>query len=196
MCCSCRRHEACRRRVAPALHRGRRAKRGVRMAYGRLSVARDNYLGEAALVTPIARPPASRRRCRRRAARRPSLSCRARCFARQTGSEAAKKRALVPRNDAAAARRREEAGDAQRHPQLSGRRCWPTPIRRRTDILHEYFVPPERFARIPRRLPRDHSAFGQDLLNVTLRYLDADPVSVLSFAPAPRIAAVMLFPQA
>ena len=37
---------------------------------------------------------------------------------------------------------------------------------------------------------------GQDLLNVTLRLVEADTTSVLSFAPAARIAAVMLFPQA
>jgi FAD/FMN-containing dehydrogenase len=66
---------------------------------------------------------------------------------------------------------------------------------RRTDILHEYFVPPERFgdflAACREFIPRSK----QDLLNVTLRYVDTDPVSVLSFAPAPRIAAVLLFSQ-
>ena len=37
---------------------------------------------------------------------------------------------------------------------------------------------------------------GQELLNVTLRYLEPDPVSMLAYAPVPRIALVMLFPQA
>jgi FAD/FMN-containing dehydrogenase len=66
----------------------------------------------------------------------------------------------------------------------------------RTDILHEYFLPPaalsEFLAACRRRMP----AHGQDLLNVTLRYVAADPVSLMTFAPAPRIAAVMLFSQA
>ena len=35
----------------------------------------------------------------------------------------------------------------------------------------------------------------QELLNVTLRYVAADPDAMLSYAPVPRIAAVMLFSQ-
>jgi hypothetical protein len=35
-------------------------------------------------------------------------------------------------------------------------------------------------------------AHRQDLLNVTLRYVDADSSSVLAYAPQPRIDAVML----
>ena len=65
----------------------------------------------------------------------------------------------------------------------------------RTDILHEYFVPPERFGDFLAACREIIPASRQDLLNVTLRYVDADPVSMLSFAPAPRIAAVMLFNQ-
>jgi hypothetical protein len=38
-------------------------------------------------------------------------------------------------------------------------------------------------------------AHRQDLLNVTLRYVDADKSSVLTYAPQRRIAAVMLFVQ-
>jgi FAD/FMN-containing dehydrogenase len=65
----------------------------------------------------------------------------------------------------------------------------------RVDILHEFFVPPEAFdgfleacrAVIP-------DAFAE-FLNVTLRYVDADPVSVLAHSPTPRIAAVMSFTQ-
>jgi FAD/FMN-containing dehydrogenase len=66
---------------------------------------------------------------------------------------------------------------------------------RRTDILHEYFVPPERFEdflRVCRDIiPRAKSEF----INVTLRYVAADPVSCLAYAPSPRIAAVMSFSQ-
>ena len=63
----------------------------------------------------------------------------------------------------------------------------------RTDILHEYFVPPERFGDFLAACREIIPPSRQDLLNVTLRYVDADLASVLSFAPAPRIAAVMLF---
>jgi len=67
--------------------------------------------------------------------------------------------------------------------------------RHRTDILHEYFVPPERFEDFLRAcreiIPRAKSEF----INVTLRYVAADPVSRLAYAPTPRIAAVMSFSQ-
>ena len=65
----------------------------------------------------------------------------------------------------------------------------------RTDILHEYFVPPARFGDfidackdiIPTSVP--------EFLNVTLRYVGPDKDSVLAFAPEERIAAVMSFSQ-
>jgi hypothetical protein len=40
-------------------------------------------------------------------------------------------------------------------------------------------------------IPASH----QRLLNITLRYVDADRDSVLAYAPEPRIAAVLLFSQ-
>jgi FAD/FMN-containing dehydrogenase len=72
---------------------------------------------------------------------------------------------------------------------LAGRDHW------RTDILHEYFVPPEQFNAFVKVcqeiIPQTHLEF----LNVTLRYVAADPTSVLAFAPTRRIAAVMSFSQ-
>ncbi len=65
----------------------------------------------------------------------------------------------------------------------------------RTDILHEYFVPPEAFAGFIAAcrdvIPRSY----QELLNVTLRYVRRDDESLLSYARTPRIAAVMSFTQ-
>lgn len=65
----------------------------------------------------------------------------------------------------------------------------------RTDILHEYFIPPERLheflATCRNVIPNSY----QQLLNVTLRYVAADTESLLSYAPEERIAAVMLFSQ-
>jgi FAD/FMN-containing dehydrogenase len=66
---------------------------------------------------------------------------------------------------------------------------------RRTDILHEYFVAPGRFAEFVRACQQVIPASYQQLLNVTLRFVDADRDSVLAYAPEPRIAAVMLFSQ-
>ena len=66
----------------------------------------------------------------------------------------------------------------------------------RTDILHEYFVAPDRFndflAICRDIIPNSY----QDLLNITLRWVEQDSTSLLSYAPdGPRIASVLLFSQ-
>ncbi len=66
----------------------------------------------------------------------------------------------------------------------------------RTDILHEYFVAPDRFndflATCRDIIPNSY----QDLLNITLRWVEQDSTSLLSYAPdGPRIASVLLFSQ-
>ena len=55
--------------------------------------------------------------------------------------------------------------------------------RSRTDILHEYFLPAGRARAVPRwRADRIIPGSRQDLLNVTLRYVQADRTSVLAYA--------------
>jgi FAD/FMN-containing dehydrogenase len=161
----------------------------VRMAYGRLSVAREDFLQQGFVVAyrPAAalgkRPPTAQRN------KAYSFVSRA-LFRAQIGSERGKsarwyaETVLLPR----AANR-----PITRNSILS----YPVSVlaetdARRTDILHEYFLPAERFGDFldacRRLIPP-----SQDLLNVTLRYVEADRDAVLAFAPAPRIAAVMLF---
>jgi FAD/FMN-containing dehydrogenase len=66
----------------------------------------------------------------------------------------------------------------------------------RTDILHEYFVPPAAFAGFLAACREIIPQSYQEMLNVTLRWVEQDSTSLLSFAPdGPRIAAVMLFSQ-
>ncbi|MDB5525463.1 MAG: FAD/FMN-dependent dehydrogenase [Rhizobium sp.] len=65
----------------------------------------------------------------------------------------------------------------------------------RTDILQEYFVPPDRFPEFVTACQEVIPASYQQLLNVTVRYVDTDKDSVLAYAPEPRIASVMLFSQ-
>jgi hypothetical protein len=65
----------------------------------------------------------------------------------------------------------------------------------RTDILHEYFVSPARFAEFVTVCKDVIPSSFQELLNITLRYVDTDKDSVLTYATEPRIAAVMLFSQ-
>ncbi|MCG6901139.1 MAG: FAD-binding oxidoreductase, partial [Rhodobacter sp.] len=65
----------------------------------------------------------------------------------------------------------------------------------RTDILHEYFVSPDRFPEFLDVCRAVIPASYQEFLNVTLRFIDTDGESVLAYAPVPRIAAVMSFSQ-
>ena len=65
----------------------------------------------------------------------------------------------------------------------------------RTDILHEYFVAPSRFADFVRACKAVIPASYQQLLNITLRFVDTDLDSVLAYAREPRLAAVLLFSQ-
>ena len=65
----------------------------------------------------------------------------------------------------------------------------------RTDILHEYFVPLDRFEEFVDLCAEVIPSSYQELLNITLRYVAQDSQSTLSFARGPRIAAVMSFSQ-
>jgi FAD/FMN-containing dehydrogenase len=65
----------------------------------------------------------------------------------------------------------------------------------RTDILHEYFVAPTRFAEFVKACQALIPTSSQQLLNITLRFVHSDQDSVLAYAPEPRIAAVLLFSQ-
>jgi len=65
----------------------------------------------------------------------------------------------------------------------------------RTDILHEYFIGFDRFPEFLQGCRDIIPASYQEFLNVTLRFVDQDDESVLSYAKVPRIAAVMSFSQ-
>jgi FAD/FMN-containing dehydrogenase len=66
----------------------------------------------------------------------------------------------------------------------------------RTDILHEYFVAPDRFNDFLAACRRIIPGSYQDLLNITLRWVARDEASLLAYAPnGPRIASVLLFSQ-
>ena len=65
----------------------------------------------------------------------------------------------------------------------------------RTDILHEYFVSPARFSEFVKACQDVIPSSFQQLLNITLRFVDTDRDSVLAYATEPRLAAVLLFSQ-
>lgn len=63
----------------------------------------------------------------------------------------------------------------------------------RTDILHEYFLPPDRLAAWLDRARPILQASGIDLLNVTVRDVRADRETVLRYAPTDRLGVVLFF---
>ncbi|WP_298916979.1 FAD-binding protein [uncultured Roseobacter sp.] len=65
----------------------------------------------------------------------------------------------------------------------------------RVDILHEYFVGFDRFNEFLIACQEVIPASYQEFLNITLRFVNTDAQSTLSYAPVPRIAAVMSFSQ-
>jgi FAD/FMN-containing dehydrogenase len=165
------------------------AVQGVPMAYGRLNVDRDSFFEDALLVTyaPVEGevPRAEGSGLLSRAARP--------IFRAQVGSEWTKRgrwwteTTLQP----------SLAGPATRNTLLN------EPVvtlddrdPMRTDILHEYFVAPDRFGEFLTAARAIIPKSYQELLNITLRWVERDPESLLSYAPdGPRIASVLLFSQ-
>ncbi|MCR8724954.1 FAD-binding protein [Frigidibacter sp. ROC022] len=162
----------------------------VSMCYGRLNVERGDFFSEALLVSyrdaaeQSDLPPAAGSGWMARRARD--------IFRAQLGSDPVKSARwwteawLGPRL----------AGDATRNSLINEPVATlddrdPT----RTDILHEYFVAPERFAEFVELCRAVIPSSYQEMLNVTLRHVETDPDSVLAYATGPRIAAVMLFSQ-
>ncbi|WP_226780154.1 FAD-binding oxidoreductase [Oceaniglobus trochenteri] len=163
----------------------------IDMAYGRLNVDRDRFFQDALLITyrPSADqtelPPASGSGTLAHIARD--------IFRAQLGNETVKKgrwfveSTLSPVITGGAATRNSLINE----PVVTLDDGDPS----RTDILHEYFIAPDRFADFVRVCQRVIPSSYQELLNITLRYVQADTESWLSYAPEPRIAAVMLFSQ-
>lgn len=161
----------------------------VRMAFGRLAVDAKRFLREALLVTlrPTAGtpPPATSGGL--------MVSLSREVFRAQIGSDAAKRARWYAETTAGP---KTSSGVASRNrllnepvANLAGR------DRARTDILHEYFVPAEGLEPFLAACRTAIPGSRQDLLNVTLRYVQADPTSVLAYARESRVAAVMLFSQ-
>ena len=162
----------------------------IQMAYGRMDVALDRFFERALLITyrptadqsdiPAASGSGFVSRASRYLFRAQVESDRAKRFRWWTEAE------LGPRF----------AGNATRNSLMN------EPVVTlddrdpfRTDILHEYFVAPARFAEFVKACQAVIPASYQQLLNITLRFVNTDRDSVLAYAPEPRIAAVLLFSQ-
>lgn len=161
----------------------------VPMAYGRMNIDRAGFFREAMLGTwtPVAGeiPPASGSGWMAKASRA--------IFRAQPGNEWVKRRrwgietGIGARMAGAASR-----SSLMNEPVVTLDDRDPS----RTDILHEYFVAPERFGDFLAICRAIIPASYQELLNVTLRWVERDETALLSYAPqGPRIASVLLFSQ-
>jgi FAD/FMN-containing dehydrogenase len=161
----------------------------IRMAYGRLAVDAKRFLREALLVTlrPVAGapPPATSGGL--------FVTLSREVFRAQIGSDRAKRARWYaetvagPKTSSGIASRNRLLNEPVAN--LAGR------DRSRTDILHEYFLPAAGLEPFLAACRTVIPASRQDLLNVTLRYVQEDRTSALAYARGNRVAAVMLFSQ-
>jgi FAD/FMN-containing dehydrogenase len=159
------------------------------MTYGRLDVSRDAFFEDALLVSYAPEegevPPLAGSGWLSRASRP--------IFRAQVGSDLVRRgrwwmeTALGPRLAGAASR-----SSLLNEPVVTLDDRDPT----RTDILHEYFVPPSRYGEFLDAARDIIRGSYQELLNITIRWVERDADSLLSYAPdGPRIASVLLFSQ-
>ena len=163
----------------------------VTMAYGRLSVTRADFMSKALLVT--FRPSADQSDLPAASGSGAAANIASRIYRAQLGNERMKDVRWWFESDLATTI---VSGPSTRNSLIN------EPVVTlddrnpdRTDILHEYFVSPDRFAEFVRLCREVIPGSFQEFLNVTLRFVDTDPDSWLAYAPVPRIAAVMSFSQ-
>jgi FAD/FMN-containing dehydrogenase len=162
------------------------------MAYGRLSVARRDFFAEALLTTYHAAPqqPSSLPAATSGGAMTAISNA---IYREQIGAEIPKRlrwlaeSRLNPNFGSGIATRNSLFNEPVAN--------LANPFGARTDILHEYFVPPARFKEFLAACREVIPPAKAEFLNVTLRYVGADATAVMAFAPQTRIAAVMSFSQ-
>jgi FAD/FMN-containing dehydrogenase len=161
----------------------------IPMAYGRLNIDREGFFDDAMLVTyrPVEGeiPPASGSGILSRVSRA--------IFRAQPGNEWVKRRRWgIETGIGAMLAGATSRSSLMNEPVNTLDDRDPT----RTDILHEYFVAPDRFGDFLTAARAIIPGSYQELLNITLRYVARDSTALLSYAPeGARIASVLLFSQ-
>jgi FAD/FMN-containing dehydrogenase len=163
----------------------------VRMIYGRMNVARADFMTEALIVSY--RPEPTPNEGLPVAVQTTQLSQTTRdVYRSQIGSEPAKlARWSIEKysgNFAASITRNTLLNEPVAN--LAGNEP------HRTDILHEYFIAPQHLNAFIEGCQKIIPKASAEFLNITLRYVLQDDVSVLSYAKTNRISAVMSFSQA
>lgn len=175
----------------PAFEKAIRGSKTMQMAYGRMNVDIGNFLEDALMITY---EPASDQNQIPQATGSGFVSKISRdIFRQQVGSERWKNLRWMIETDI---NRLVNSGITTRNSLLN------EPVVTlddgdplRTDILHEYFIPPDRCAEFVTACRDVIRASFQELMNITLRFVDTDQDSVLAYATTPRVAAVLLFSQ-
>jgi FAD/FMN-containing dehydrogenase len=163
----------------------------VQMAYGRLNVDRDRFFEDGLMITY--RPTSDQSDLPAVAGSGFISKAAAKLFRAQLGNERMKRARWWVETDLGST---VAAGETTRNNLIN------EPVitlddgdPNRTDILHEYFVSPDRFAEFIDVCKQTIPTSYQEMLNITLRYVATDTDSVLTYATEPRIACVMLFSQ-
>ncbi len=162
----------------------------VTMAYGRLNVDRENFMADALMISY--RPASDQADLPAAAGSGFMSKAGAKIYRAQLGNERMKRVRWWTETDLA--------------PRLAGASTRNSLINEpvvtlddgdpnRVDILHEYFVAPDRFPDFLQVCRDVIPASYQEFLNVTLRFINTDNESLLAYASVPRIAAVMSFSQ-
>jgi FAD/FMN-containing dehydrogenase len=175
----------------PAFEKTIRGSKTMQMAYGRMNVDIGGFLEDALMITY---EPASDQSNIARASGSGFISNISRdIFRQQVGSERWKNLRWMIETDV---NQLVNSGTTTRNSLLN------EPVVTlddgdplRTDILHEYFVSPDRCAEFVQACRDVIRGSFQELLNITLRFVDTDQDSVLAYATTPRVAAVLLFSQ-
>ena len=165
---------------------------GVLMGYGRLNVSRDAFLSEA-LMTAYSPWPTAGGALPQATSNSVMTEPTRWLYRAQTGTDWVKRARWFMESEASP---RWMSVNATRNALLN------EPVVNlasldsgRTDILHEYFVAPDKFAAFLAACREVIPRSQQELLNITLRLVEPDPVSRLAYAPVQRIASVMSFTQ-
>jgi FAD/FMN-containing dehydrogenase len=175
----------------PAFEKAIRGSKTMQMAYGRMNVDIGNFLEEALMITY---EPASDQSNIAKASGSGFISKVSRdIFRQQVGSERWKNLRWMIETDV---NQLVNSGATTRNSLLN------EPVVTlddgdplRTDILHEYFIAPDRCAEFVQACRDVIRASFQELMNITLRFVDTDQYSMLAYATTPRVAAVLLFSQ-
>jgi FAD/FMN-containing dehydrogenase len=178
--------------LLPAWDEAVAGRAGTELVYGRLNVSAEGFLDEALLYAYAADPDA--------AAPIPPI--------REPGMASLRRQVFRASAESEYGKRLRWQAEIDWQPQLGhgefsrnqllneGVDVFQNRMADSTDILHEYFVPRASFNDFVARLRRIIPAHNGNLLNVTVRSVEADEDTILCYARGQVIALVMLFHQA